>query len=354
MRHALAVVAVLAMLTVPGGTRSSVTAARPDGGLGASPAASGAPASRLVIVIPDPAGAPGAPGSVDLSTPLRLADPAATVMVLPTVAEARTAGPFRVMVESTFAPVPGAVLRVMTDAAATFSVEVTTAGSVDGQVTVVEVLGGSDGVTAWRIGDLVPSPDELRLPTWRMPGPGVDAVALEGAWWSVVPGTQAPGPTLSAPAIRSVRDRVTRSPVSRLERLVDASIGDVTGDGVEDVALSFRRPFQRTLLNVSRPRRFWVDPAGRSAHVGLFRPGDLSSIWVAGTLVRPVHRLAACTGALAVTYSTLRRTRIVAASAWMWQGFGFLPLPELPGRGRPSCIDIDRDGRPDAAIIERG
>jgi hypothetical protein len=80
---------------------------------------------------------------------------------------------------------------------------------------------------------------------------------------------------------------------------------------------------------------------------------DLSEIWVAGTVIQPVRRLAACTGALAVAYSTLGRSRVAATSAWRWQGFAFLPLPELPGRGKPTCIDIDRDGRSEAAIMER-
>ena len=129
--------------------------------------------------------------------------------------------------------------------------------------------------------------------------------------------------------------------------------GDVTGDGTPVIALSFRRPYRRTLLNASLPRRFWTDADGLSAHVGLYRMTDLSEIWVAGTLVRPVRRLAACTGAIAVAYSTLRRPRIVATSAWRWQGFAFLPLPELPGRGTPTCIDIDRDGRSEAAMSRK-
>jgi hypothetical protein len=142
--------------------------------------------------------------------------------------------------------------------------------------------------------------------------------------------------------------------VSEMRRLVDVSVGDVTGDGAPILAVSFRRPFHKTLLNASRPRYSWADLEGLSAHVGLYREGDLSEIWVAGTLARPVRRLAACTGALAVAYSTLEEPTIIATSAWRWQGFAFLPMPELEGRGRPACIDIDRDGRTEAAIIGRG
>jgi hypothetical protein len=138
-----------------------------------------------------------------------------------------------------------------------------------------------------------------------------------------------------------------------MRALVDVAMGDVTDDGTPDIAIAFRRPYRRTLLNASRPRSAWTDARGLSAHVGLYRPGDLSEIWVAGTLLRPVRRLSACTGAMAVAYSTLRRPTIVATSAWRWQGFAFLPLSELPGPGRPTCIDIDRDGRSEAAVIER-
>ena len=219
-------------------------------------------------------------------------------------------------------------------------------------MTVIEVLGDATGIVAHRTGRLELTPDELRLPTWHLPGHGADAVALDGAWWSLGPARSAAEPPASAETDR-LRARLGQTPVSAMRRLVDVSVGDVTADGTPDIALSFRRPYRRTLLNASLPRRFWTDADGLSAHVGLYRATDLSEIWVAGTLVRPVRRLAACTGALAVAYSTLGRPRIVATNAWRWQGFAFLPLAELPGRGTPTCIDIDRDGRSEAAMIER-
>jgi hypothetical protein len=217
---------------------------------------------------------------------------------------------------------------------------------------VIEVVGGSSGVVAHRAGLLDLTPDELRAPTWQLPGRAEDAVVLDDAWWSLGPTHSMPEPLATAAADR-VRDRLTRDPVSRMRRLVDVSVGDVTGDGVADIALSFRRPYRKTLLNADLPRRAWTDEDGLTAHVGLYRTTDLSEIWVAGTLVRPVRRLAACTGAIAVGYSTLRRPRIVATSAWRWQGFAFLPLPDLPGRGTPTCLDVDHDGRSEPAIIER-
>ena len=221
---------------------------------------------------------------------------------------------------------------------------------------MVEVLGGSAGIVASRVGDLVLSADELRMPSWRLPEAGVDAAALDGAWWSLPPrgaAALAKRDPAAARVERRIARRLSRSPVSSMRRLIDVSVGDVTADGQPDVAVAFRRPFRTTLLNASTPRRAWVDANRLSAHVGLYRPGTLSEIWVAGTLVRPVARLAACDGALAVAYSTLRHPAIVATNAWSWHGFGFQPLPELPGAGSPTCLDIDGDGQLEAAIVER-
>jgi hypothetical protein len=353
MRLARAALAVMALVPMLAGTASALEPVRPTTTPHPGPTAAERP-SRLLIAIPAADAGAGAPGLADLERHLALADPIATVVVLPPDGTTWTVGAWHV----TFEPAarPGVDPRLLVEASAGpgFSVDLPATRAADGRVDVVEVLGGPSGVTAWRAGDLVPSPTELRLPAWRLPEPGVDAVALDGAWWSLVSRTAAQAEMTAAPSVMGIRSRLARAPVSGMRRFVDASIGDVTGDGEPDLAVSFRRPFRRTLLNVSRPRGAWVDRAGMSAHVGLFRPGDLSSIWVAGTLLRPVHRLAACTGALAVTYSTLRRPTIVAATAWTWQGFGFLPMPELPGGGRPTCIDLDHDGRPDAAIIERG
>ena len=179
---------------------------------------------------------------------------------------------------------------------------------------------------------------------------------LDHAWWTLGPDA-VPAPATPTRAdrlrLRRLRARLLDGHVQDLRRVVDLAVGDVTGDGAPVLAVSFRRPFRMTFLNAGAPDARWRDAAGMSAHIGLLRPGDLSPIWVAGTVVTPVARLAACDGALAVSFDALDDPRIVAAGVWDWEGFGFLPLPELPGPGAPVCMDVDRDGRTDPAIVER-
>jgi hypothetical protein len=66
-----------------------------------------------------------------------------------------------------------------------------------------------------------------------------------------------------------------------------------------------------------------------------------------------VAALAPCDGALAVAYSTLNDPTVVATGAWRWGGFGFVPLPDLPGAGTPACADVDGDGLLDPLVLER-
>jgi hypothetical protein len=101
------------------------------------------------------------------------------------------------------------------------------------------------------------------------------------------------------------------------------------------------------------PSEGLTDALGRTAHVGLYRPGDLRPRWVAGTLLRPVAAVAACDGALAVAYSTLDDAAIVGAGAWRWGGFGFVPMPDLSGAGVPACADVDGDGALDPLVLGR-
>jgi hypothetical protein len=211
----------------------------------------------------------------------------------------------------------------------------------------LEVREGRSGPFAVRVLD--------RGGSWSLPSG--DAVLIDEEWWTplrplsdvMVPRVEPDEATLAR-----IGERIARPATGRLaQRLTDVAVGDVTGDGEPEVVVSFRRPFQRNFINVTRPRRAWVDRQGRSAHVGLYRPHDLSEIWVAGTLTRPVTRVAACDGALAVGYGQLDRPGTIETGAWRWVVFGFLPVEPLPGQGIPICVDIDGDGRTEPAITGR-
>jgi hypothetical protein len=217
--------------------------------------------------------------------------------------------------------------------------------TLPGFPVTTEVLLGEHGPLAYRtrIGD-----GHWRLPTG-------DAVLLDEEWWTPLrPLVEVLSLAPSATTLDHIRERVAPASTRRLpDRLSALSFGDVTLDGEDDLVLSFRRPFKRNFINISRPRRAWADAHGLSAHVGLYRPDDFSEIWVAGTLVRPVTEVAACNGALAVAYGRLNRPGTVETGAWRWVVFGFLPTEPLPGGGTPTCVDIDRDGRTEPAIIGR-
>jgi len=201
---------------------------------------------------------------------------------------------------------------------------------------LLEVLAGADGVRAFRIGS-ARSTAPLQFLGWRTPHG--DAVALAGEWWSL------------ARPVRPAAARRPRSLAGFEGEIVDAALGDVVGGGGEQLVVAFRRPFHPTNVSALVPLRMLVDPRGLAAHVGLYRPRDLHPLWVAGTLLRPVAAVAACDGGIAVAYSTLESDAIVGTGAWRWGGFGFLTLPELPGRGVAACANLD--GRLDPVVLER-
>lgn len=211
--------------------------------------------------------------------------------------------------------------------------------------TGVPVAGASSGAEVLRDGD-GPIAYRLHGPDGSPLLPTGDAVLLDEQWWTplrpLVP--VAPPPVTPAP---DLLERIGG------EGLTSWSLGDVTLDGQDELVVSFRRPFKRNYINVTRPRQAWVDAQGLSAHLGLYRPHDLSEIWVASTLVSPVVALAACHGGLAVAYGELDEPGITETGAWRWVVFGFLPVEALPGPGTPTCVDIDGDGRTEPAITGR-
>lgn len=204
---------------------------------------------------------------------------------------------------------------------------------------LLEVLAGRDGVRAWRVGvtDQVDGPPQFR----RWLTPSGDAAWSAGAWWSLPRGTR-PEARPRVRALHRFRGDV-----------VDATLGDADRDGRPEVVVAFRRAYRPTRENALLQRSSIVDRRGRAAHVGLYRPGSLRRRWVAGTLVRPVGRLAACDGALAVGYTALDAPTVVATGAWQWSGFGFQTLPDLPGPGTPACADLDGDGHSEPLVLGR-
>jgi len=201
---------------------------------------------------------------------------------------------------------------------------------------LLEVLAGTDGVRAFRIGS-VQATAPMQFLGWKLPQG--DAAALGGDWWSL------------ARRVAPAAAQRPRSLAGFRGAVISAAIGDPEGDGTRQVVVAFRRPFRPTNISPLVSRSELVDRRGLTAHVGLYRPGTLQPLWVAGTLLRPVAAVAACDGAIAVGYSTLNGSAIVAAGAWRWGGFGFVTLPQLPGRGVAACANVD--GRLDPVVLER-
>jgi hypothetical protein len=208
-----------------------------------------------------------------------------------------------------------------------------------------EVRGDADGAYAYR---LRTSRGEPLLPRG-------EAVLIEEAWWTPLRALRPlPERLPSAATLELIGEgRALAETGATPEHVDDTSLGDATGDGQDEVVISFRRPFRPNYINVTRPREAWTDAAGHSAHLGLYRPQDLSTVWIAGTLVRPVTDVVACDGALAVAYGAHDGEGTVATGAWEWFVYGFLPADPLPGPGTPTCVDIDGDGRSEPAILER-
>ncbi len=203
---------------------------------------------------------------------------------------------------------------------------------------LLEVLAGADGVRAYRVGG-TNAAAPARFSGWK--APRSDAVALEGDWWTLA------RPVTPAPVVRPRN-------LNGFKGLVTAAaIGAAEGNGQSQLVVSFRRPFKPTNVSALLRRRLLLDRHGLSAHIGLYRPRDLRPLWVAGTLLRPIARLAVCDGSLAIAYSTLDNASIVATGAWRWGGFGFTPQSDLNGRGKPACADVNGDGRLDPLILER-
>ncbi len=206
------------------------------------------------------------------------------------------------------------------------------------QGAMLEVLAGADGVRAFRIGTTEQAQVPVTFRSWRLPTG--DAADIGDGWWTLAR-------TVTPVAV--IRPRLTGFP----SKVTAEALGDPEGNGVRQVVVSFWRRYRATAVNALLPLSRLVDRRGLTAHIGIYRPSDLRPEWVAGTLLRPVAEVAACDGSLAVAYSALNGTAVVGTGAWRWQGFGFQPLPDLAGRGRPACADVEGDGRLDPVILGR-
>lgn len=202
---------------------------------------------------------------------------------------------------------------------------------------VLEVLFSTAGVLAYRTGRTDHSDLRVRFDGWDVP-PG-DAVLLHDGWWTPLHLPAGPDPATVAVTGFAAGD------------VVAAASGDLTGDGDPDLVVSFRRPYVENPVNALFPGL--VDAAGRSAHLGVFQPGTLEQVWVAGTLLRPVSRVAVCDGSLALAFDALDDPAVAVTGAWQWAGFGFAAAPDLPGPGTPGCRDVDGDGTTEPVITGR-
>jgi len=204
---------------------------------------------------------------------------------------------------------------------------------------MLEVIADEHGVVAYRVG-LAEHPDRhIEFVEWIEPSG--DAGWLRGSWWSLVR-----APTIAVDTTITVDE-------FRHGDLVAAAAGDIDGDGNDNIVASFRRPYETTPFMETHPEVQWADAQGRSAHLGVYEPNGLVEVWVAGTVLLPIADLEICDGSLAIIHDQLDDPTLVAAGAWIWNGFGFDTAPDIPGGGDPGCTDIDGDGQTDPVIVAR-
>ncbi len=204
---------------------------------------------------------------------------------------------------------------------------------------LLEALIDAEGVIAYRLGGTTHADLRAHFAGWELPGG--DAALLGGTWWSLV------GPIRPVPARRP-----PGAPAFTYGDLTVAAIGDVTGDGVDDIAASYRHLFRPSLVGDYWPGSVPVDSLGRSAHLGVFDLG-WQALWAAGRIPGPIGALAACDGSVALAYTGLDDPHVLATGAAVWDGYGLRPAPELPGEGEPGCADVDGDGILDPIILGR-
>lgn len=209
---------------------------------------------------------------------------------------------------------------------------------------LLEVRVTSSGVVAYRAGVTSSSRGVARFVGWRPPHG--DAVGFDGAWWTPVRGI---APVAREPVrLASLEARYPAWSVNRAVR------GDVDGDGRPELVVVFRLPYAPVKIYEAydRPRSRFTDAHGRVLRLAVFDPG-LRERWVASLIVRPIGDVAACGGALAVSYRTFDDPAVTGTGMWAWDTFGFASPSNLTGTGTPGCADVDGDGLAEPVITGR-
>jgi hypothetical protein len=211
-------------------------------------------------------------------------------------------------------------------------------GTMTGRGSVLEVMVDRNGVIAYHTG--ATSHHDLRVHFVGWDLPLGDAALLDGAWWALVDPSGAEASSIE----------VERFPWGDV---IAASAGRVTSRDRDEVAISFRKPAVPHAVRDGLPDIQWTDLAGRTPHLGIYTADDLTALWVASMVPRPIASVVACDGSLAMAYSTLDDPGTVATGAAVWRPRELVASTELPGPGTPACLDVDRDGRSDPVILDR-
>lgn len=216
-------------------------------------------------------------------------------------------------------------------------------GARTAQGAVLEVLVDTTGVVAHRTG-VVDSYLRSSFAGWDQPSG--DTALVGGEWW-----------TLDRSVALTGNAEVVRGAVPMLVArgvLVDAVLTDLTGDGVDEMVAAYRTPFRDKVLHAAFGGVDFRDASGRAAHLGVFDATSGRLLWGAGTLTRPIARIAGCDRAIAVAFTELDDDTITGGGAWTWRGFGFATAAELDGAAIPTCADVDGDGSTEPVLLRHG
>lgn len=257
---------------------------------------------------------------------------------------------------------PSTSTAASTDAAATQRTAVAIPSLAGMPPLRVEVLTGGGQVLAYRLGRTITAGQQF---AWYLPHGA--ALALDRSWWNLVAtGSSESLPAVHVPAGLNPAAGTTRgggedpgfevlAATSGDIELLEATTGDVDGDGVLDTVLLFRRAARPTAVSAVLGPVGERDSRGYTLHLGIY-DAHLNQKWVAGTVFQPISQVAACTGAIAFASPPRPGQPAGSVGTSRWAGFGFVTdpgLPELPGPGIPSCADVDGDGVADVLVLKR-